>query len=598
LKLDFDLRHQLNHTLEFVLTFSEYQDSRLQVLSFKANLTHVDMTSLQKITFLHPSGAVSYAMLRPPPLSNVSEPGQVPVLLTLHGAGVDVDGSEARHIFDDGKNLPAWILLPSGMSSWSSDDWHTWGFEDVQAAIASITVWIQNAGWSGPGLYADKLLLCGHSNGGQGAWYVGMHQPDRMLGVVAASGYSSIENYVPYVLWTEADALQGAILQASRTNFRHELLVENLRGIPVFQQHGSADDNVPAYHSRLMNSLLASTGQQAEYSEIAGAGHWFDGIMTTKPMMDFYIQHLVANGKNISTPDSFTFVVPNSHDMGSKFGIVVDQLSTPDRLGRLLVTAEPHDSHTRWHIRTENIHRFHLDPSVSLTNACDDLIIDDLPHSIEARKGSTSLVKGASGIWGLEVALDWKRLDQRYGRQRGALDAILRSAGPFEILYDSEESMLLAVQTSRNFIQYYGADASLAHDSAYEEALKRDGNIVRFCMGDSVAHSRLSSFPINVSGGQLTLVANPQIPVSIGLRPGMGGVWLRPLPDARLELIVWGCDVEGLRQAARLIPTVSGTGVPDFVILSREARWKGHGGALAMGFLDRDWQISRASYLP
>ena len=77
---------------------------------------------------------------------------------------------------------------------------------------------------------------------------------------------------------------------------------------------------------------------------------------------------------------------------------------------------------------------------------------------------------------------------------------------------------------------------------------------------------------------------------------GLGAAFLRPLPDERLELVIWGYDDLGLRQAARLVPLLTGSGQPDFVIVSKKSRWQGANGALAMGFFDYSWNVSKASF--
>ena len=597
LKLLFDGRHELGNLLDFELKYSVDGAGREEV-SFSAPLNHANVTDLQKITFVHPSGVVSYATLRPPPVTTIFGQAQIPVLLNLHGAGVEASGPLARHMFDDGHSISAWVLTPTGMSPWSSDDWHSWAFADANAAVLAVSDWMKNTGWSASGVYTDKLLVAGHSNGGQGTWYFATHQPDKVLGAAALSGYSSIENYVPYTMWTEADALLDAILRMSRASFRHEVLLENLRGTPILQQHGSADDNVPAYHSRLMDSLLAQSGQLVEYSELLDKGHWFEGAMTTRPLMQFYNQHLNISEANASPPSNFVYVVPNSHDMGSKFGLVVDQLSTPDRMGQITVESTVQKSRTIWHLKTANVHRFHYDLGVRLPNPPDYLFIDDTPHAFGVVDESTSFVHMDSGIWALEAALNWKTLDQRYGRQRGPLDAILQCSGPFEVVYDSNDTLPVAVQVSRNMLQYYGADANLNAFSAYGTALEREGNVVTLCIGSSLPRSQFAGYPIHLTREKILLTLRDQRTVSLPLKVGMGGIWLRPLPNERLELVVWGYDLLGLRQAARLIPTITGAGVPDFVILSDEARWKGHAGTIAMGFLDHNWQISSASYVP
>ncbi|KAJ4502437.1 hypothetical protein HRR90_007850 [Exophiala dermatitidis] len=590
----------LGEALELKVLYTVRPAAHHQI-TFHIPLTHVSNTSTQKITFLHPSGAVSYATLRPPPtMSEQVCNKSYPVLLNLHGAGVDTDGPLSRHIFDAAHDLPVWILSPSGMSPWSGDDWHTWGFADIEAALLAIPQWMEHVSWRGAGFTSGQMLIAGHSNGGQGTWFFASHQPDRVLGAAVASGYSSIENYVPYMLWTEADPLQARILETSRNSFRHELLAENLAGIPIFQQHGSEDDNVPAYHSRLMNTLLAQAGQVVNYTELQGRGHWFTGVMTTEPMMQFYLDCLNGSNFRATAPAEFAFVAPNSHDLGSKYGILIDQLMTPDKLGKITVTTNVNDSSNRWHIQTENVRRLHVDFSGRISNPPDEILLDNMPYLFrtDVVTEDVSFVKSESNVWSKSADQGWRNIEQRCGRQRGFLDSILRTAGVVEIIYCSNDALPLAIQISRNFLQYYGADSNILPCPKYKEALKREGNIIVVGSGHTTPPAHLASFPVQLGQSSLSLRLRTGGTARIPLTPGMGGVWLRPLPDERLELIVWGHDEVGTRQAARLVPTLTGAGQPDFVILKNEARWKGSSGTAALGFFDYKWSISSASFLP
>ena len=80
--------------------------------------------SPHKFTFLHPSGTVSYAILRPPSKAiSAIRQSRLPILLSLHGAGLEADSDQVRHMLDPVPDLPAWILFPTGVTVWSSDDW-------------------------------------------------------------------------------------------------------------------------------------------------------------------------------------------------------------------------------------------------------------------------------------------------------------------------------------------------------------------------------------------------------------------------------------------------------------------------------------------
>lgn len=180
-------------------------------------------------------------------------------------------------------------------------------------------------------------------------------------------------------------------------SYRHELLVENFAGIPVLQQHGSADDNVPAYHSRRLNQLISNTGGSSEYVELQGAGHWFDGVMTTRPLRDFYLYHLAKHRILPALPLQFSIVVANPAEMGSRGGIVVDQLIAPEKYGRVHVERIP--SSDIWILRTRNILRFHLSylPSADIR-----LQIDDSPEVFildRSQENANVFSRLTDGLW-------------------------------------------------------------------------------------------------------------------------------------------------------------------------------------------------------
>ena len=77
-----------------------------------------------KYTFLHPGGIVSYAILRAPSQRACeSTKGPLPILLNLHGAGLEADSEQVRHQLDPLPDLRAWVLFPTGVTPWSGDDW-------------------------------------------------------------------------------------------------------------------------------------------------------------------------------------------------------------------------------------------------------------------------------------------------------------------------------------------------------------------------------------------------------------------------------------------------------------------------------------------
>ena len=340
------------------------------------------------------------------------DPGQrLPIQLNLHGAGLEADSPQVRHMLDPLPDLRAFVLSPSGVTPWSGDDWHDWGFADVKAATASVPDWIQQVGWQGTQADPDRWFVSGHSNGGQGTLYALTHYPDNIIGAAPVSGYISIQKYVPYQTWTEADSRVTHAVQSSLQTFRHELLVENFKGIPVLQQHGSDDDNVPTFHSRRLYQLTSQTGQKQSryYVELTGKGHWYDGVMTTPALRDFYAHCLAREARRVELPRQFQIVVANPADMESRGGLQVDQLLTPDQLGKVNVTWDAVSSSV--YLDTSNVRRFHFVVGSPLIKAPLELVIDgqkiqDLQQVISDLKTqeSVSWLLSEDGSW--EVSSD------------------------------------------------------------------------------------------------------------------------------------------------------------------------------------------------
>jgi hypothetical protein len=411
-------------------------------------------------------------------------------------------------------------------------------------------------------------------------------------------------------MWQHSEPSLASVFDAARRSFKHEMLVTNFAGIPVYQQHGSEDDNVPAYNSRLMYQLIMESGGQSTYLELPGRGHWFDGVLMTEPLVEFYHLHAGRSESDTNTlPVEFSFVVPTSADMGSKGGIFVDQLKSPDRYGSIHVAR--HEDEMVWKLKTRNIHRLHLIPSAIKSAYPRQIIIDDSPEpfTVLADEAETTwLVRSYLGQWEISRNENWKSVSQRYGRQVGAMDALLRTAGPINIVSRSPATDSTALQISHNLFQYFAADSwilSMATQISDESPTVLNvalGNVITVTLGDDLPPSQLEDFPVRLEGDRLVVRGSRHdeaggVEGVYDFEPGLGAAFLRPLPDERLELVLWGFDQAGLQRAARLVPTLTGAGQPDFVVVCFRCRWKSRGGVYAAGLFDHSWQISQGSYV-
>ena len=111
-------------TLRIIYSYKNAQDISISTASQK--FRRLTILEPHKITILHAAGVVSHAILRPPSknvVHDVGLDGTLPVLLNLHGAGLEVDSHQVRHMLDDLPDLRAWVIYPSGGTLWSGDDW-------------------------------------------------------------------------------------------------------------------------------------------------------------------------------------------------------------------------------------------------------------------------------------------------------------------------------------------------------------------------------------------------------------------------------------------------------------------------------------------
>lgn len=105
-------------SLEVTYVESESPDCLLST-AFSAAFSMHSSYSPHKITFIHPGGIVSYAILRAPSkksMSGLSPKKRFPILLNLHGAGLEADSHQVRHMLDSVTDLPAWVLFPTGVT--------------------------------------------------------------------------------------------------------------------------------------------------------------------------------------------------------------------------------------------------------------------------------------------------------------------------------------------------------------------------------------------------------------------------------------------------------------------------------------------------
>jgi hypothetical protein len=146
--------------------------------------------------------------------------------------------------------------------------------------------------------------------------------------------------------------------------------------------------------------------------------------------------------------------------------------------------------------------------------------------------------------------------------------------------------------------QYYSADTVIFEGAGRPS--QAIGNQITLATGKNLTSSPLSAFPIRTNEKDELIVRDGDgLNRIFKAEDGLAAMFLRPLGNLEnpgLELVIWADTKENLKQVARLLPLLTGAGQPDFVVLRRDALWRGLDGAVALGFLDAFWNVTKSSF--
>jgi predicted peptidase len=192
------------------------------------------------------------------------ESSSLPIILALHGGAdygddglLQTDGGLARAIRRHTDRFRAIVVFPQSPSG------GTPGFQALGERIAlaaldrSLTEFKADA---------SRVYLTGLSMGGNGAWYLAYHHPERFAALVVVCGFvgeftgtTSGVHYPPIVPASSGDPYTAIAKRVAR--------------LPIWIFHGDADATVPVDVSRRMASALKAIGADVQYTELPGVGH-------------------------------------------------------------------------------------------------------------------------------------------------------------------------------------------------------------------------------------------------------------------------------------------------------------------------------------
>ncbi|KAI9333717.1 hypothetical protein BDR26DRAFT_868064 [Obelidium mucronatum] len=582
-----------------------------------------------KITFLDYDNVVHYAMALPPAkiCSAVGE-NNCPVILALHGAGVEAENPFWTEAYK--RQDYAWILFPSGRTPWGFD-WHGPSNLNVESALHALTHLhgVPPLIAETLGIDPNKLVYSGHSNGGQGAWWMSSHYPDRALAAMPASGYLKIQFYTPYYMRVGdayTDPIFRAIMESSIAENDIDMYAANMAGIPILARTGGNDDNVPPLNTRRIVRLVNEWNRDpnsVHLSEVYGQGHWFTGIMNDDILSTFLEKHLdPAQNPGLQhppLPEAFTISTLNPGSTGSKGGIKILQLEVPFRLAQIRV----HREGNHWILNTINVRRFGFLKDSRAT--IDTWEIDGMRFNEPPKIGPSYLRKDDETEWKLVPDLLWIS-EERYWSTYGPAVQILNH--PFLIVVPSNPTTISSETYHRNaqliatsWYLYGRGGTQIIRDIDVRDGIAAKYHLIvlggpkdnlftrrREKEGGAEGNAKLVKFL--ESGGF-------QIDTKKYEAPGTGMLFLAPSPTRTLMgMYITGIDELGFKRAVWTIPFRTGLMVPDYLVVGDEygdpatgwtagdgnpyggAGTKGTGGIFAAGYWSNFWEFdSRCGYL-
>ncbi|KAH7927731.1 hypothetical protein BV22DRAFT_1110944 [Leucogyrophana mollusca] len=537
-----------------------------------------------KGTYLFAKSMPTAFLVLPPKARNGEneEAARAPIL-ALHGAGVDIFDQQ---FWPDSliRQAHSWVIMPTGRTSWgldwrgpsAQDAWSTVdGLHDILAGNGS--PW---AAWSF--VKNTKVVLMGHSNGGQGAWYLASRFPDRVLGVVPAAGYIKAQAYVNMAMSRSAhfvDPSLRAILESSFTPDDNDLFMSNLVDTPVLSIHGGDDENVPTWHTRELVSVLKTWNPVAyvTYREDPGKPHWYYTVLKNKQVQAF-LDSVLDPGASLQRSRSFTLTVAVPSESGSLHGWRILALEVPGRLARLYVK----DNDGAVAIKATNVSVISVDLSeyhIDTLTINGSQITTDLAGSNTAICLVKTLEPGAPR-WIVSNTHSSAEIPPQYTR----IQSVLNTAAPVVLVIPKKEAspeLSVALRIAHDLQKFHKLDSRI--DTGDTDLLSLEsGNLVVIGGAQTVfvqaQLERLGS-PFKYQDGVWTLEGREFDRSSTG----MMFLQQHPASERATILFVMSTDQAGLERVARLFPIRTGVSVPDWVVVGAHADRVGAAGIEGAG---------------
>ena len=264
--------------------------------------------------------AIDYALWYP---ADYAPSKPWPLIVFLHGSAEGADwlaptqpgaGSPVRTAKPD---LPFLVVTPLLRGTWSING-------PAELDVLETLADVQTRAHVDP----NRIHLTGVSLGAFAGWAIAAHHPDRFASLSLFAGGGSPE------------------------------LAGNLRHVPTWVFHGSADDNVPVKESLRLAQAMEAAGSPVRYTELPGVGHacWL------KPYAGDTLYEWMARQTRVHDPRRITYRT-SSLRHNRAYWVTVESTVDPARPATIDVFA-PESSQI--YIHAENVERLILEPPASV----------------------------------------------------------------------------------------------------------------------------------------------------------------------------------------------------------------------------------------
>lgn len=558
--------------------------------SHRFELTRRTVDQTHKRTFISGiDGSVQYYSVVPAaPARESTEP--LGLILSLHGASVEASSQAAAYTAKDW----AHIVCPTNRRPFGFD-WEDWGrldaLEVLEREIHRLTP------------DPRRIHLTGHSMGGHGTWSIGSLFPGRFATVCPSAGWPEFWTYAGAADWPDPTPVQQMLRRAVNPSRTLEML-PNLAGAGVFILHGDADDNVPVGQARLMRERLAAFHPRFSYEERPGAGHWWGNqCVDWAPMMAFMRDSRLPEVRDLRR---VSFITPSPAVSGRCHWIAVEAQQRPMEFSRIDAAIDPEQR--RITVTTDNVLRFEVRPMPGgfvpprtepallsggepVTVLVDGQTLESVPWPSD---NILRFERDAAGAWAVAGGIaEGRRTAQQSGPFRNAFTNRFMLVVGTRGTPEENAWMLARARYDAETFRYRGNGSPriLTDEMATPEEVG-SANVILY--GHADANSAFGRF---VSGDEVE-VRRGRIRMGDRLveRDDAACMVVRPRAEWSFALvgIIGGTGVAGLRATDHLPIFLSGTGFPDWTILSPEVWSVGAGGIIGVGFFGDDWSVDPA----